>query len=214
MKKRKTINLIVHTAIFGSLAIILYCVPYLQFNLPFAPSFLKIHLDEIPIFIAGYAYGPLTATLIIIIKGLFKLIQDIPETGGIGVLCDYLYSFAFILPACFIYKYNRNLKGLFISFGVGLLSQLLASCVIGLYTMYPLYGFYYFPQSKNYTESMANIGLLFSAFDKSITTASDPKVIYEFLLPFNLIKDGIVLITTFLVYKPLKLLIEQNKNPS
>ena len=100
MKSKRIINLIVHVAIFGALAIILYCVGEvwggLQFSLPFCPSFLKIHFDEIPILLAGYAFGPLEAILIIILKALFKLIQDIPETGGIGVLADIIYSSCFI----------------------------------------------------------------------------------------------------------------------
>ena len=68
MKSKRIINLIVHVAIFGALAIILYCVPYLQFSLPFCPSFLKIHFDEIPILLAGYGKIVLTIQRILIIK--------------------------------------------------------------------------------------------------------------------------------------------------
>ncbi len=209
--KKRTINLIVRVAIFGSLAIILYCVPYLQFSLPFTPSFLKIHFDEIPILIAGYAFGPVEAIIIIVLKSLFKLIQDIPETGGIGVLADFIYTCAFILPAVFIYKKHRNLKGAIVSFAIGLTSQLLISCVVGLYLIYPLYGFYFSPTCKSYDEAMVVVGSLFGALDKSITTAKDPSIMYKFLLPFNLIKDGIVGLMTFAVYKPIRLLIEKKE---
>ncbi len=211
LDKKRTINLIVRVAIFGSLAIILYCVPYLQFSLPFTPSFLKIHFDEIPILIAGYAFGPLEAIIIIILKALFKLIQDIPETGGIGVLADLIYTSAFILPAVFIYKKHRNLKGAIVSFCIGLASQLLVSCVIGLYLIYPLYGLYFSPTCKSYDEAMIVVGGLFSALDKSITTAKDPSIMYKFLLPFNFLKDGIVGLVTFAVYKPIRLLIEKKE---
>ncbi len=209
MKRKRIINLIVHVAIFGALAIILYCVPYLQFSLPFCPSFLKIHFDEIPILLAGYAFGPLEAILIIILKALFKLIQDIPETGGIGVLADVIYSSAFILPAVFIYKKHKNLKGAVISLLVGVLSQLIVSCVIGLYLIYPLYGLYFYPQASSYQEAMEVVGQLFTPFDNSIKSATDPKIMYQFLLPFNLIKDVIVASVCFVCYKPLKMLIER-----
>ena len=210
MKSKRIINLIVHVAIFGALAIILYCVPYLQFSLPFCPSFLKIHFDEIPILLAGYAFGPLEAILIIILKALFKLIQDIPETGGIGVLADIIYSSCFILPAVFIYKKHRTLKGAIVSILIGIASQLLVSCVVGLYLIYPLYGLYFYPQAKNYMEAMDVIGSLFTPFDKTITNATDPRIMYKFLLPFNLIKDGIVAAVAFVCYKPLRILIERN----
>jgi riboflavin transporter FmnP len=199
--------MIVRVAIFGSLATILYVVPYLQFSLPFAPDFLKIHLDEIPIFIAGYAYGPTTAFLIIMLKSLFKLMQDIPATGGIGVLCDFVYSLAFIIPAALFYKRFRTLKGAIISMAIGLFSQLLFSSVIGLYLFFPLYGLFY--GATDYEGAMSLIGGMFTIFDPSITTASDPKVIYEFLIPFNLIKDSIVIGATFLTYKPLRIFLER-----
>ncbi len=213
MKTKRFIDFISRVAIFGSLAVILYCIPYLQFALPFTPSFLKIHFDEIPILIAGYAYGPGVSFAIIILKGLIKLIQDIPETGGIGVLTDVLYSSAFILPAAFIYKKHRSLKGAIISFSVGALSQLIMSSVVGLYTIYPLYGFFFNPQAKTYDEAMVTVGYLFSALDNRIETAKDHRIMYEFLLPFNLIKNGIVGLVTFLTYKPLEIFL-QKKNSS
>ncbi len=211
INKNRVIQIISVSAIFGALAIILYCVPIFQFSLPFAPSFLKMHFDEIPIFIAGFAYGPIPAIIIIILKALFKLIQDIGETGGIGVLADVIYTCAFVLPAIFIYKFNKTLKGALIGLGVSLIVQLLFSCVVGLYTIYPLYGFYFNPQASSYDDAMVTIGSLFGALDNSITTAADPKVMYEFLLPFNLIKDAIVIVFVILTYKPLSIYIERRQ---
>ena len=56
-----TIRFIVRTAIFGAIAAILYTVPFLAFNIPLFPSFLKFHFDEIPLLIAGFSYGPWVA---------------------------------------------------------------------------------------------------------------------------------------------------------
>ena len=73
-KRKKIIDYISQTAIFGGIAAILYCVPGLQFQLPFlAPSFMSIHLDEIPILISSFAYGPLLGVFEIILKTLIKL---------------------------------------------------------------------------------------------------------------------------------------------
>ena len=44
--------------IFGALSTILYVVKIFEIHLPFFPSFLALHFDEIPAFIAGFAYGP------------------------------------------------------------------------------------------------------------------------------------------------------------
>jgi hypothetical protein len=55
------VRFISRVAIFGAISTILYIVPVFQIQVPFAPEFLKLHFDEIPAFIAGYAYGPWTA---------------------------------------------------------------------------------------------------------------------------------------------------------
>jgi riboflavin transporter FmnP len=52
---------------------------------------------------------------------------------------------------------------------------------------------------------------MFKVFDKSITSLSDIKIAYEFLLPFNLLKDGLVIMVVFLIYKPMRILIERIK---
>lgn len=208
MDRKKTIGIIVNGAIYGALVIILYCVPGLQFSLPFAPSFLKLHFEEIPIFIAGFASDPVVAIIIIVIKSLIKLITDIPETGGIGVLIDFVYSMAFVLPACYYYKYHKTIMGALVSLLIGMASNLVMSCVIGLYVFYPLYGFYFYGASS-YSEAMINIGRIFATIDPSIKSATDPKIIYEFLLPFNIIKDAIVVAAVFGLYKPLKKLLER-----
>ena len=58
---KNIVKFMVRVAVFGGISIILYTVPMLKFPVPFFPSFLEFHFDEIPIFIAGFAYGPWTA---------------------------------------------------------------------------------------------------------------------------------------------------------
>ncbi len=199
-KTRSVINLISRIAIFGGLSIILYMVPGLQFSLPFAPAFLKIHLDEIPVLLAGFAYGTPTAFFLIIIKCLFKLITDIPATAGVGVLADFIYGCAFIIPATLIYSKKRTFSGVTIAITVGVISNLVFSCIVGLYTIFPMYGFIY---GENVIVGM------FQVFDPSIKSITDIKIAYEFLLPFNFIKDAIVVFSTLIVYKPMRFLIEK-----
>ncbi len=210
MKIKKSLFLIARVAVFGALAIILYMVPGLQFPIFPGLPFLKIHFDEIPVLFASLAYGPLTGTLIIFLKGLFKLIQDIGETGGIGVLADIIYGLAFILPASFIYKYHKNFKMGLVAIFSGMFVNLIFSSFIGYYLIYPLYGFYFNPSASSYNEAMNTVFTLFKAANSSLTSWSDPKILFEFLLPFNLIKDSVIVVFTILVYKPLSLLIKKN----
>lgn len=195
-----TIRFIVRVAIFGAIAGVLYAVPFLAFNIPLFPPFLKFHFDEIPLLIAGFAYGPWVALAAIFVRALIKLPIDIGETMGVGVLADLLFSIAFVLPAAFIYKYNRTFKGALIGIGAGFLTQIIVAMLGNVYLMIPFYLWLYGMDEE------AMLGVINSV---AIWKISDLKWSYAFIavLPFNAIKNAIVVIVTILVYKPLRRVI-------
>lgn len=200
-KRRRVINYITQTAIFGGLAAILYCVPGLQFQLPFvAPGFMSVHLDEIPILISSFAYGPLLGVFEIILKTLIKL----PMTSSlcVGELGDMLYSLALIIPAALIYKKNRTFKGAVIGLSVGVIANLFMTSIVNLYTIFQLYKLVYG------FEDGYIAGAFDAIFNRNLTSDFDPRIAI-LLLPFNLIKNAIVVGVTFIAYKPLRFLCEK-----
>ena len=200
-KRRRVINYITQTAIFGGLAAILYCVPGLQFQLPFvAPGFMSVHLDEIPILISSFAYGPLLGVFEIILKTLIKL----PMTSSlcVGELGDMLYSMALIIPAALIYKKNRTFKGTIIGLSVGVIANLFMTSIVNLYTIFQLYKLVYG------FEDGYIAGAFDAIFNWNLTSDFDPRIAI-LLLPFNLIKNAIVVGVTFIAYKPLRFLCEK-----
>ena len=76
------------TGIFSALSVILYVVVP-DFGLGFTPFWLKVHLDEIPMFLAGYMYGPLAAIVVNLIKMLIKL--PMTTTACVGEFGDFFY---------------------------------------------------------------------------------------------------------------------------
>lgn len=198
--KRKVINYITQTAIFGGLAAILYCVPGLQFQVLFAaPGFMSIHLDEIPILISSFAYGPLLGIFEIILRTLIKL--PMTSTFCAGELGDLMYSMALIVPASYIYSKNRTFKGALFGLGVGLLSNLICTSVINLYTIFPLYKVCYSLPDGYIAQSFDAI------YHMGIINDNDIRIAL-LLLPFNLIRNGIVFFATLICYKPLRYLLE------
>ena len=198
MKQKLVIRYITLTAVFGGLAAILYCVPGLQFQLPFvAPPFMSIHLDDIPILLSSFAYGPLLGIFEILLKTLIKL----PMTSSLcaGELGDMMYSAALIIPAALIYKKNRTIKGAIIGTAVGLVSTLFFSTIVNLYTIFPIYANLY---QFNIAEAFNKI------FHRNLTSNFDPRIAI-LLLPFNLIKNAIVIAVTFIAYKPLRYVLEK-----
>jgi len=187
-----TSKVMARTAIFGAIATILYIVPLFTIKIPIFPPFLEFHFDEIPVFVAGFAYGPVTSILILIVKTLIKL--PFSSTAMVGELADLLYSLAFVLPAVLYYRKNRNIKGVMIGFSLGFIAQLVISSLFNALFMIDFYLFLYpFLTPESLLE-------LVRATNPRITDIHWSLVLYG-ILPFNVVKNTLVIIITFLVYK-------------
>jgi riboflavin transporter FmnP len=194
-----TNKVIARTAIFGAITTILYAVPLFQFKIAIFPSFLDFHFDEIPVFIAGYAYGPLVAILVLIIKTLIKL--PFSSTAMVGEFADLLFSLVFIIPAVLIYKKNKTIKGVMIGFFVGFGLQLVVSSLSNALFMIDYYIFFF-----DISEQILLGGA--QATNPLITDVHWTMVLYG-ILPFNIIKNLLVIVLTFLSYKRVHTLISR-----
>ena len=198
-KKPINTKFIVRTAIFTAISIILYVVPGLKFPLPIFPAFLEIHLDEIPLFICGFAYGPLSAILGIFVKTLVKL----PMTTSlcVGEIADLIYSIAFIVPAAMIYQKHRNFKGALVGVGIGTLCQLVVSSFFTTFVMLNFYMFVMGLSEEVILNMVRGVGI-------NISSLSWP-FLFAVCLPFNALKDAMVIVVTLLLYKKCHQLIEK-----
>lgn len=191
IKKINLVKLISRVSIFGAISAILYITPFLRISLPIFPSFLKIHFDEIPLFIAGFAYGPLTAVLATLVKTIIKL--PLTNTLTVGEWSDLIYSIAFVVPAAAIYQKRRKISGAFIGLGVGFVIQIIVSLVFNIYIMIPFYMFVMgFPR-----EALLKMAQL---ANPKITNIEWSLGIYG-IVPFNMFKNTLIISLTLLVYK-------------
>ena len=65
------VKFLVRAGIFSALSAILYL--FVKFPVPFLPTFLEFHFDEVPLFIASFAYGPISGIFVLLIKTFIKL---------------------------------------------------------------------------------------------------------------------------------------------
>jgi riboflavin transporter FmnP len=195
------VRFMARVAIFGAMAAILYAVPVFHFTLPFLPSFLEFHFDEIPAFICGFAYGPVAAGCVIAVKTLIKL--PFTSTMGAGELSDLILSCLYVIPAVIIYGKVRNLKGVAIGFGVATLIQVVAAMILNVYLLIPFY---------IYMMGFSEAGLL-GLVQKAMPIVHDLKWSYAVIavLPFNLIKDVLVVVATFLIYRSIHVFLHWGK---
>ena len=209
-KKINPVKFITVTGIFSSLAVLLYVVVP-DFGLGFTPPWLKVHLDEIPMFIVGYMYGPVSAILVNLIKMVVKL--PLTTTACVGEIGDFIFSLIFVLPAVIFYQKRRKFSSVLIGAGVSTLGQIIFAMFLNVYFMIPFYSMFYgIPMSA--LEGMCS---------KIIPAVSGSNWAWMYALcmvaPMNLIKDIIVIVVVLLLYKRLHILIdkiapeEEKENP-
>lgn len=186
--KRRRIVTIVGTAIFAAISVLLYITKVPPFVFPIFPppfSFLEINFSEVPALIAGFAYGPLSGFIVLLVRFLIKL--PLSTTMMIGELADLIYSSSFVLVATIVYKYRRTFKGALLGFCIAFGVQLLVSGLANYFVIYHLYNNLFFRGNIPFTA----------------------KKFIIYVIPFNVIKNLIIAILTLLVYKRTSRLINQ-----
>ena len=203
-EKRDRTNVVrtmARVGVFAAISTILYVIPLFNFTIPgILPTFLKFHFDEIPALIAGFAFGPFSAFGIILIKTFIKLPLGGANTMYVGEISDFIYSLALVLPAAIIYKRHRKFKFAALGLAIGFICQIVISTLMNVYVMIPLY-------MKLFSMNEETIMFMMPPFVK------DAKWSYALLsvIPFNVVKNILVIAVTLVVYKPLHRLIEKIK---
>jgi len=136
--------------------------------------FLKYDPKDVIIAIGGFLMGPAYAFVISAIVSFVEMLS-VSETGPIGCIMNIISSCSFACTAAFVYKKKHDMKGAV----AGLLCGLVTMVVVML-----LWNYYITPIYMGYPREAVK-ELLLPAF-----------------LPFNLIKGGINMAVTFLLYRP------------
>lgn len=200
-KEFNHVKFITRVGIFAAMSTLLYIVDIFHFKLPFFPSFLEFHFDEIPAFICGFAYGPLAAFAVIAIKTIIKL--PFTSTLCVGELGDIILSTIYVIPACLIYKKHRNLKGVAIGFAISTLVQIFAGMALNVYMLIPFY-----MNVMGYPME-ALLGMM-QKVNPNITDVRWSYALWA-VAPFNALKDAIVIVLTFLIYRSIHVLLRFDK---
>jgi riboflavin transporter FmnP len=174
----------------GMLSAVAYALMFLDFSVPFMPSFIKMDLSELPALIGSFAYGPIAGVIICLIKNLIHL--TISSTGGVGELSNFLLGASFVLVAGFIYRWKKNRKSALIGSIVGALVMAVFSVFSNYFLVYPIY-YNFMPKEA----ILAAYQAIFSGVGSIL------ECLLVFNMPFTFVKGMISVVSTFLIYKRL-----------
>lgn len=171
MARLRDTRYLVKVALLGALGFLLM---YLEFPLPFMPSFLKFDFGDVPALIAGFAFGPLAGILAEAIKCALFLLSGRSEAGIIGVSANFVTGASLVVAAALVYQRVRTLKGAILALFVGTIVMTATITVADIYIFLPLW---------------------------NVPVEQILPMAVSAIIPFNLIKGVLSSTATFLLYK-------------
>ncbi len=182
----------------GLLAALSSALMYLNFALPFAPSYLKIDFSDFPALLASFSVGPLSGFAVCFIKNLLSLPAS--NTGFVGELSNFLLSSSFVLISGIYYKFHKTKKGALISVIIGALSMALFAIFTNYFFVYPAYS------------RIMPIEVIIGMSSEIVPYIDSViKVVLLFNFPFTLLKGILNAFVTFVLYKRLSHIIQGKK---
>jgi riboflavin transporter FmnP len=199
-QKTKKIKKMVMISILAALSVILYY--FVKFPLgvilPFIPGFLDIHFSALPIYIGGYLFGPISGSIIAIIRFIVKLPGS--STLGVGELADLVIGLATVLVASIMYHRSRTKKTAVLS----------ALAIVGVWVVVAVFANWLFilPFYMNLYGFEAVLGMLTVIPGVTESNYMLLYILYA-VIPFNLILASLVSGITFVVYKRLSIVYKK-----
>ena len=178
-------------SIMGALSAVLMLI---KFPLPFMPPFMSFDFSGVVEIIGGFAMGPSAAVGIVLVKLLVMSVLQGTNSMWTGELQNFLLSCAYVLPAVLIYQRHKTKTTAKIGMIAGTILCALVAVCTNLFIIIPFY---------------VTVAHLPADAMIAMCTVINPFITDELTLalwgivPFNLIKNGIVSVITFILYKRL-----------
>lgn len=194
-KVKLTTQTLCFIGLFGALSTVL-----MLFKIPlfFAPSFMKLDLAELPAIIGSFMFGPLAGVCIVLVKLALNLLINGSDSMYVGELSNLVLSSCYVLCASFIYQRHKTRKRAAAALVISVLTTSLIAVISNTFFIFPAYAIVY---GLSMESLVAMAGAINPLVNDTFT------MMLWSVLPFNLVKYGLVAVITFLVYKKLHLFI-------
>ena len=163
------------TVTLAMLTALAYAVMWASKLIPSVNGFLDFDFKDVVICIGGFTFGPAAALILSVLVPVLEFLT-VSKTGPIGLLMNVLATAAFCCTASVIYKKDRTRRGAVVGLAAGT-AVLTAVMLLWNYIITPIY---------QHVPREVVAGMLIPVF-----------------LPFNLVKGGLNMGATLLLYKPI-----------
>ncbi|MBQ9766573.1 MAG: ECF transporter S component [Lachnospiraceae bacterium] len=184
------------TAMFGALAAVLMLF---EFTIPFTLPFIKLDISDVPVILGAYMLGPFWGCVIAFIKIAMNFLLNGTTTVGVGELANLLFTLAYVLPAGVLYRYKRTKKMAVLSL---IASTLIASVIAVILDWFVVFPFYLSVSSDLTMDVVIGMAAGVNPLVKNAVT-----MMWLSVFPANLLKYTCASVLTFLLYAPLRKLI-------
>lgn len=182
-----SVRILTMSAMLSALSLIM---AYMEFPVPFSPSFARMDLSDFPALVGAFAFGPVAGVLIEVVKNVLQLFST--STGGVGELANFLMGASFVFTAGLIYKRNKNKKNAWMGCITGSIAMGITAAFTNYFILLPM-----FEQFMPVEQLIASFG----EFIPFIRTKLDVVLFNAF--PFNVLKGLVISVFTMLIYKRL-----------
>lgn len=163
-----------------------------RFPIPFMPPFMDFDFTGLVEIIGGFVMGPVAATTIILVKVLIKALTQGTSSAWTGEFQNILLSCAYVLPAVLIYDRHKSKKTAILGMIVGTIVCAVTAVFTNLYMIIPFYASF-----SGWT--LDDILAMCRAVNPLLS--SKWSLAFLGIVPFNLIKNGVLSLLTLVIYK-------------
>ncbi len=186
-------------SILSAISVVLYYLVKVSISVifPFMPAFLDLHLSNLPIYIGGFMFGPITGAIITTIRFVAKLPAS--STMGVGELSDFIIGLATVLISSIMYHKHKSKRTAKVALvwiiAVWTVVAVISNWLFILPFYIELYGF----------------DTIFGMLQTIPGITRDNYMLFYLLtavVPFNIIISGITSFLTYAVYKRISVLYD------
>lgn len=162
-------------AALAMLTALAFVVMLISKIIPSVNGFLDFDFKSVVICIGGFVYGPMAALAITVVDCFIEMVT-VSTTGIWGCIMNIIATASFCCTATYVYKKDHTMKGAVIGLGLGVI-VLTALMLLWNYLITPIY--------------------------QGMPRSAIADMLIPVFLPFNLVKGGLNMATTLLLYKPI-----------